>query len=565
MTPDYTLYLVTDSTPAILGDRDLPSVVRAAVKGGVTVVQYRDKMSETVDLVRTARQLHEVTRAHNVPLLINDRVDVALAVGAEGVHVGQEDMDLASARKLLGPDAIVGVSVGNADEAKAATAGGASYISIGAVFATPTYASSCLSFPQPQLSNNNVKRVRKENTKSILGPPGVRAILSCLRGYSPSIPVICIGGLNFSNIPRVLYQSRTSLDDPALSGVAVVSAIVAAQDPGVAAKQLRAQINTPPAFARPRMADSVAGLGEAEAKRRCLVEDGRVKAEMVVDVLRRVAETTPICHNMTNLVVQNFAANVALCIGASPIMSTTATEAPDLAALNGSLVVNVGTVTPDALANYQQALAAYNEKGGPVVLDPVGAGATQLRRNALRTLLSAGYFDVIKGNEDEIKAVATTAGAGAGIDTAAAQQRGVDSGASTLSDAQKAELVRAVAARERNVCLMTGRHDFVSDGARTFKVRNGHKFLGAITGSGCTLGTTIAACLAVKRDDTLLATLAGVLMFEIAAEKAGARPDVTGPGSFVPAFLDALWTLQGMYELGKADWLDAAMVDVCDV
>ena len=89
---DYSLYLVTDSTPEILGERDLVEVVEAALNGGVTVVQYRDKVSDTGVLVSTARKLHAVTRKHNVPLLINDRVDVALAVGCEGVHIGQDDL-----------------------------------------------------------------------------------------------------------------------------------------------------------------------------------------------------------------------------------------------------------------------------------------------------------------------------------------------------------------------------------------------------------------------------------------------------------------------------------------
>jgi thiamine-phosphate diphosphorylase / hydroxyethylthiazole kinase len=89
---DYSLYLVTDSTPAILGDKDLLEVVEAALKGGVTIVQYRDKLADTAVLVRTARKLYKVTRKYNVPLLINDRVDVALAVGCEGVHIGQDDL-----------------------------------------------------------------------------------------------------------------------------------------------------------------------------------------------------------------------------------------------------------------------------------------------------------------------------------------------------------------------------------------------------------------------------------------------------------------------------------------
>ncbi len=92
---DYSLYLVTDSTPAILGNKDLVDVVESALQGGVTVVQYRDKVSDTAQLVSTAQRLHAVTQKHNVPLLINDRVDVALAVGCEGVHIGQDDLGTA--------------------------------------------------------------------------------------------------------------------------------------------------------------------------------------------------------------------------------------------------------------------------------------------------------------------------------------------------------------------------------------------------------------------------------------------------------------------------------------
>ena len=151
---DYSLYLVTDSTPPILGGRDLVEVVEAAIEGGVTIVQYRDKVSDTALLVSTARKLHAVTRKSNIPLLINDRVDVALAVGCEGVHIGQDDLglccsqplafiadlhtDLSSARKLLGDRAIIGVTVSTIDEARKACSEGANYLGIGTVFGTPT-------------------------------------------------------------------------------------------------------------------------------------------------------------------------------------------------------------------------------------------------------------------------------------------------------------------------------------------------------------------------------------------------------------------------------------------
>jgi thiamine-phosphate diphosphorylase / hydroxyethylthiazole kinase len=135
---DYSLYLVTDSTPAILGSRSLVEVVDAAIRGGVTVVQYRDKTLPRDDQIRVARSLHAITKPRGVPLLINDRVDVAAEVGCEGVHVGQDDMGILEARLVLGPDKIIGVSAGTVEEAVAAAESGADYIGIGAIFATAT-------------------------------------------------------------------------------------------------------------------------------------------------------------------------------------------------------------------------------------------------------------------------------------------------------------------------------------------------------------------------------------------------------------------------------------------
>ncbi len=134
MPLDLTLYLVTDSTPNVLGNGDLLHVVEEAVKGGVSIVQYRDKHAETGELISTAAKLHEVTKRSAVPLLINDRVDVALAVGAEGVHLGQDDMSIATARKILGKDAIIGITATSIGEAQAAHKGGADYLGIGTVF-----------------------------------------------------------------------------------------------------------------------------------------------------------------------------------------------------------------------------------------------------------------------------------------------------------------------------------------------------------------------------------------------------------------------------------------------
>ncbi|KXX74321.1 putative thiamine biosynthetic bifunctional enzyme [Madurella mycetomatis] len=512
---DYSLYLVTDSSPAILGDRSLFHVVEEALKGGVTLVQLRDKTSDTGHLISTGRQLHEITRRYNVPLLINDRVDVALAVACEGVHIGQDDMELSTARQLLGPRAIIGVTVSTVEEALKACEGGADYLGIGTLYATPT----------------------KTNTKEIIGTAGVRRILEAIAEAGYTTSTVCIGGINESNLQRVLLQSgaaRKRLDGPA-----VVSAIMAAADPEGAARKLLELVNSQPAFQRtaPEAFDSETVL------------------QQVPRIIRQIHDTTPLSHNMTNLVVQNFAANVALAMGSSPIMANYGEEAPDLCKLGGALVVNMGTVTPDGLVNYLKALRAYNRVQCPVLFDPVGAGATSVRREAVKTIMANGYLDVIKGNEGEIRTVFGDSGE---------QQRGVDS-TSTLDPSQKAKLVRELAAREKNVVVMTGETDFVSDGQRTFAIDNGHEYLGLVTGTGCTLGTAISAAIASRPVDRLVAVIAAMLHFEIAAELAAERAEVRGPGTFVPVFLDELYRIRQATASGELAWLQRAKVRRIDL
>ncbi|KAK0127421.1 hypothetical protein ONS96_006962 [Cadophora gregata f. sp. sojae] len=381
----------------------------------------------------------------------------------------------------------------------------------------------------------------KTNTKDIIGTAGTKSILSAIADVGNEVRTVSIGGINKSTLQRVLYQS--SSPTKSLDGVAVVSAIIAAKEPKKAAAELLELFKTPPPFAAASLVSTAKCTSASEL------------ISQVPRVIRDVGEKTPLSHNMTNLVVQNFAANVALAVGGSPIMANYGEEASDLSKLGGALVINMGTVTPDGLLNYSKALKAYNLEGGPVVFDPVGGGATAVRRNAVKTLLAAGYVDVIKGNEGEIATVFGTV----------IQQRGVDSGTSTSTALEKATLVRDLAARERNVVVMTGEVDYVSDGERIFAVSNGHELLGRITGSGCVLGTIISVMAAVCRDDKLLAALAGLLHYEIAAEIADEREDVKGPGTFVPALIDELYNLQKATSRGEVKWLGRAKVEAVEL
>jgi len=200
---DLSLYLVTD--PTLVGDRPLEAVVAAAVAGGATLVQLRDKTSDTGALIATAERLLGVLRPRGVPLVVNDRVDIALAAGADGVHVGQSDMPAATVRRLLGQHAIVGLSITR--EANLATVDPAvvDYLGVGPVFATAT----------------------KPDAAVPLDDAAIRRIVA-----GTGLPTVGIGGIHAGNAgrPRAL----------GLDGIAVVSAICAAPDPGAAARSLRA-------------------------------------------------------------------------------------------------------------------------------------------------------------------------------------------------------------------------------------------------------------------------------------------------------------------------------------
>jgi len=209
---DGSLYLVTDRRMA--GSRPLAEVVGAAIRGGVTCVQLREKTCGTREFMEQADALLPMMRRRGIPLIINDRIDVALAVGADGVHLGQKDMPLASARRIFGSDRIIGVSAESLEDALAAEEGGADYLGVSPIYATPT----------------------KTDTAPALGLEGLRRIRAAVK-----LPLVGIGGLNRDNAADVI---RNGAD-----GVAVVSAIMKATDPEAAARELAVEIRRyrPPA------------------------------------------------------------------------------------------------------------------------------------------------------------------------------------------------------------------------------------------------------------------------------------------------------------------------------
>lgn len=197
---DWSLYLCTDRE--LTGEKNFETCVEDAIKGGVTVVQLREKNLSGKKFFETALSLKKITGKHKIPLIINDRVDIAVAADADGVHVGQSDLPAKAARKIIGEEKILGVSASTLDEALKAESDGADYIGVGGIFFTAT----------------------KPDAESV-SPDTLKKICESVK-----IPVVAIGGINAETLPQVKGTG--------IAGVAVVSAIVAAENPEAAAKNL---------------------------------------------------------------------------------------------------------------------------------------------------------------------------------------------------------------------------------------------------------------------------------------------------------------------------------------
>lgn len=202
---DYGVYLVTDAR--LSRGRSSVQVVEAALRGGVTIVQYRDKSASTRRMIEEAQEIRRVCRRAGVPFVVNDRLDVALAVDADGVHVGQDDMPARMARRLLGEGKLLGVSAASPEEGLRAMTDGADYVGASPIFATPT----------------------KPDAPHAMGVEGLRHLARAVR-----VPVVAIGGVSAENAGTLIAAGA--------AGVAVVSAVVSADDVEGAARAIRSAV-----------------------------------------------------------------------------------------------------------------------------------------------------------------------------------------------------------------------------------------------------------------------------------------------------------------------------------
>ena len=246
------------------------------------------------------------------------------------------------------------------------------------------------------------------------------------------------------------------------------------------------------------------------------------------DDLNAIREKKPLVHSITNYVVMNETANALLCIGALPIMAHAVEEVEEMVGIANALVLNIGTLEPRWIDAMELAGKRANRLGIPVVLDPVGAGATKLRTDSSKRLLESVKISIVRGNAGE---VATLAGI-------AAEVKGVES---MNASASPEEIAKQFASTYGCTVAITGVVDVVSDGKRTVKIANGHTMMGKVVGTGC-MSTVITGAFAAVDSDTFTAAAAALTTFGIAGEIA-ARASGDRPGTFHSELYNALYAV----------------------
>ena len=257
--------------------------------------------------------------------------------------------------------------------------------------------------------------------------------------------------------------------------------------------------------------------------------------------LDNVRSTHPLVHNITNYVTVNDCANALLALDASPIMSDEARDVADIQAICNALVVNIGTLNEHTIAGMHAAAQAAADYGHPIVLDPVGAGASALRTQTAADLLDRYPICVVRGNMSEMKALTGGASSTRGVDVCP------DDAVTEANLAQSAAFAKSLSAQTGAVVAITGAIDVVANAERAFAVRNGSALQGRITGAGCMLSCLTGAFVAVN-DDALLAALAAVCTMGAAGDVAENRMETCdGNASFRTYLIDALYLIDGAH------------------
>lgn len=246
-----------------------------------------------------------------------------------------------------------------------------------------------------------------------------------------------------------------------------------------------------------------------------------------MDTIQQVRKNQPLIHHLTNQVVMNFTANGLLAFGGSPIMAKEQAEARDMASIASGVLINIGTIVRPELDAMVLAGKTANERGIPVVLDPVGVAASSFRKESVDTLLTEVSFTAIKGNAGEMANLV-------GIEW---KTKGVESIDDDLTQLEK--IAQLVSKKYHTLAVVTGKIDIIYHHDKIKTNKTGHEYLTRITGAGCLLGSILTACLTTDSNPVNAAHEA-VQFYGSAAEKAATRKDVFGTGTFLSAFIDQL-------------------------
>jgi hydroxyethylthiazole kinase len=261
--------------------------------------------------------------------------------------------------------------------------------------------------------------------------------------------------------------------------------------------------------------------------------------EQLFEIAQKVRNSSPLVHNITNYVVMNSTANALLAIGASPVMAHAVEEVEDMVKIAHALVINIGTLSPAWVNAMHLAVRQANLLNKPVVLDPVGAGATPYRNKMLSELLETGRFTIIRGNASEILAMASGSGKTKGVDSTNTVFEAIDS-AKFLNDKFNC-----------TVCI-SGQTDIVISGKKMAKIHNGHEMMSRVTGLGCT-ATAIIGAFAGTIPDPFLATLGATAFMGVAGELAAKYS--AGPGTLQLNLLDKL------YNMKKSEFMETVNIE----
>ncbi len=452
-------------------------IILQAVAGGVTLIQLREKSKNFAQVRQIALELKAILAPLKVPLIINDYVEIVKEIDADGVHLGQSDLSPSDARAILGPNKIIGWSIESFEELEIANQLTCiDYIAVSAVFPSKT----------------------KPDCKTIWGLDGLLKITK-----KSKHPVVAIGGINQQNICDVI--------DNGASGAAVVSAIHCHNDPKEAANQLISEIY------------------------KSIYKQEENMFEKTKETMNRIKLEKPLVLNITNYVTMDFIANGLLSIGASPIMSKAAHEIEDLLQHAKSIVINLGTLNNDFIRLCKHTCKIANQLSIPIILDPVGAGASQYRTDTCMSLINEYPISIIRGNASEIIALSGSSCKIKGVDSITASNHAVEN-------------AKRISKRYNAAVVVSGKIDIIVDDESVDQFNRGSPFMPYITGTGCLLSAVIAAFHAIEKnrfDAAKMATLFYGISGEIAENSAN------GPGSFRTQFLDALHRIPDRGQYGK--------------